>query len=62
MNVEGYRRKAALTRKRGQAIVRQHRTNHHGGTLQGLTAITAVTLRDRRQGSDFASAFRALQT
>jgi hypothetical protein len=29
--------------------------NHHIGTLQGLTATTAVTLRDRCQGSDFAS-------
>jgi len=29
--------------------------NHHGGTLQGLTATTAVPPRDGRQGSDFTS-------
>jgi hypothetical protein len=45
-----------------QAIERQHRTNHHNGTFQGLAPITAVTLRDRRERSDLASAFGALQT
>src|SRR5208283_4419036 len=29
--------------------------NHHSGTLLGLTATIPVTLRDRCQGSDFAS-------
>lgn len=47
-----------------QAIERQHRTNHHNGTFQGLTPITALTLSlsDRRERSDLASAFGALQT
>jgi hypothetical protein len=54
---------AALKHKRGaaQVVERQNRATIMTGHCRGPTATTAVTLQDRRQGLEFASAFGALR-
>jgi hypothetical protein len=59
-------RRELLPESRAQTQARPRQLNgntahHHDRTLHGITAIAAESLRDRRGGSDFATAFEALQ-